>query len=193
MGNTAEWVDVAPYEGTYKLSGRVTSSGTTTKGVFIGKSTGVAMVAGRNGEVKERQVTSSQTVHFTIDNVAQTLVSKDVSSGSVAGLGAKTGVVQVDGPIPLSNWLQGDGASTLTMNLTTVAKRVAGTAVVTLTSGREFQFAVTGAFRAANGKSTLNLAGFDAAKGSHLAVKMEGNSVASVKGAVSGQLVKINY
>jgi hypothetical protein len=190
--DSSQWETVDPYDGTFKISGSISSGGGKTRGVFNASSTGMPLIAGLNDVVKSRRAHSAQTIRFTIDNEADTFVLKITDGGSISGLGSKTSH-RTEGPDPLGQWIAGDGTWTLTLNVATAGKVVIGSALVVLNSGGTFVFYVRGVYSAANEKSTLVLKGLDTAKGSNLVVKMEGNLVRSIKGKISGQTVKIVY
>ena len=71
--------------------------------------------------------------------------------------------------------------------------KVSGSAVITLNSGRSLPFTVRGVFNPRTEISKLTLLGVDTAKGSSLVVSVDGNTVKTIKGRISGQSVYASY
>jgi len=86
-----------------------------------------------------------------------------------------------------------DGSWSLALDVTTLGKIVSGTATLTLSNGRSFNYTVKGSYRSSDGRSVLRLKGLaDAEKSRFLLRLQEGVSTPTlVRGRILGQRVKI--
>ncbi|HZL44422.1 MAG TPA: hypothetical protein VFD66_14220 [Verrucomicrobiae bacterium] len=193
--NGSNFISAPSFVASYGTMGKITSSRGIARGFIMQTVLGPAFLTRTNKQVV---VFTTDRTDFIFNNVSNTVLVKVTDTFSAAGLGSFRNRA-TNGPSPLSLLGAGNGTWMLKMNLQTDArKRVTGNAVVALNSGRIFDFKVTGVFKPATGQSRLVLSGHNVfstnavprfSGGSSLQVTMTGNSVAAIKGKLSGQLV----
>ena len=193
--NGSNFISANPFLSEYGVSGRIKSSRGTTTGYILQSVFGPAFITSTNRKIL---VFTSLRVDFTFNNVSNTFLVKLTDVFFAPGVGAFRSQ-STQGPGTLNALGAGDGTWMLKMDLLTDSRnRVTGTAQVGLNSGRTFDFSVRGLFKPTTGKSTLVLSGLNVtgtniatrlSRGSTLQVTMNGDSVATIKGKLSGQTV----
>ena len=180
----------ANFSGTSKVTGTITSNNGKGHVLLTFGVHGKTLVLG-----KTRLVEASQTLNFHFNDTALTLTGVERNTAAASGKGIISNHETINEA--LSSIFPGDGSWTLALNdLTTTGKKVTGTAIVTLNSGQPaFNFNVNGIFKSNSVTATLTLTAAEkAARGSSLVVLVSGtNTVTSIKGSISGQLVKVTF
>jgi hypothetical protein len=193
--NGSNFISAPGFLARYGTAGKITSSRGISRGFIMQTVLGPAFLTSTNRQVV---VITTDRNDFIFNNVSNTFLVKLTDTFSAAGIGSFKSR-STNGPSSLRGLGAGNGTWMLKMTLKTDArKRVTGTAVVVLNSGRRFDFKVTGVFKSTTGQSRLVLSGRNVIStnaaprlsgGSSLQVIMTQDSVTGIKGKLSGQLV----
>jgi hypothetical protein len=176
------------FPGSYKAKGAISSNHGAGHAMFSSTVTGLADIEGAT-----RKVSAVDSVSVAFDNIGGAVTGTERKSASASGKGSISSHDVVTES--LGSVFPGDGSWTLVLNLSTDSRnKVTGTGDITLNSGQTFHYTVHGAFNSKSNTSKITLSAFDAAtKGSTLKVGMTGNTVASIKGKISGQSVDVSF
>ena len=196
-GNTPVQLDVdgvnQSFSGSYKVTGTITSNKGRGRGSYNAIVSGIAQLEGKQGKVEPHKVTGKQSGKVSFDNVMGTATTSQKDTASASGMGSISSTETQ--PQPLSSVFAGDGSWTLVLNdlATDSRNKILGTATVTLNTGQVFRYGVRGVYKTKDGSSKLLLKALDlATKGSTLLVGMNGNTVTTIKGKITGQMVNIS-
>lgn len=186
VGTRHELYDDGPathMEGTAGVKGRVSGSKAGTK--FIGSAKGNVA-----GKVDGRSVVGVGTTTFSAVIVPGSL-QMQVSGKSKVCVQKSCLTVPQAMLLDLPEGMTGEWDMKLA--LTTEGKTVEGTAIITLSNNRTFQFAAKGTVNTKTGKYSLRLRGAGDASGASFTTTLEGQqlSIARLSGTLLGQKVSL--
>ena len=172
------------FPGTYQTKGTIKGNNGLTTFRLASKASGTAFIENAN-----RKVSASAKYTININSAAGTISGMLMQKVSASGLGSLGNTETFNESLPPE---LGDGSWTLEINFGEPdGTKLTGTATVTLVTGQVYPFLLKGKYVDSTGQSKLQLKGFDDGTGSKLTVTMQGNSINTIKGKVSGQI--INY
>jgi len=163
----------------YSLKGTIRRNHDETRAVILVKLSGQGVIAGQDVRFKMTVLFDGTIDPFTSEWIGTVKTTVKFSDGLGKGRGTLEDSVAV-----LSNGT--DGSWFLTLDLNPV--RPGGTAVITLSTGREMQFNANGKFQ--GDTTTLKASGDGASKGSSMKIFIvAGSDLAAIDGIVLGQKI----
>jgi len=170
------------FAGTYQTKGTIKGNNGLTTVRLSSKASGTVFIENAN-----RKLNASAKYTVNINSAAGTISGTLKQKAAASGLGSTGSTETFQESIPPE---LGDGSWMLEINFGEPdGTKLAGTATVTLATGQVYPFIIKGKYVSNTGQSKLQLKGFDAGAGSKLTVTLQGNSFATIKGKVSGQIV----